>query len=58
MTGVQTCALPICTGDYNGDGTSDILLQNGNTIVEWNIQNGLYQSGHTVGTVGCGFVVR
>ena len=34
------------TGDYNGDGTSDVLLQNGGTVVDWIMKNGQYQSGN------------
>ena len=33
------------TGDFTGNGVSDVLLQNGGTVVEWLMNNGVYQSG-------------
>jgi hypothetical protein len=38
------------TGDYNGDGTSDILLQKGGTVVDWIIKDGQYASGNVLAT--------
>ena len=35
-------------GDYNGDGTSDVLLQNGGTVVAWIMKNGVFQSGNVI----------
>jgi serralysin len=39
------------TGDFNGDGTADVLLKNNTTgdIVDWMMQNGGYSSGSFVG---------
>jgi hypothetical protein len=38
------------TGDFNGDGTTDILLQNGGgTLAEWNMQNGAVNGVHFPG---------
>ena len=45
------------TGDYNGDGTSDVLLQNGGTVVDWIMKNGQYSSGNVVTTGATGFTV-
>jgi hypothetical protein len=45
------------TGDYNGDGASDILLQNGGTIVDWIMKNGQYQSGNVITTGATGYTV-
>jgi hypothetical protein len=44
------------TGDFNGDGTSDILLYNStNTQVgEWLMQNGQLAQGQGFGTLGAG----
>jgi probable HAF family extracellular repeat protein len=44
------------TGDFNGDGTSDILLHNStNTQVgEWLMQNGQLAQGQGFGTLGAG----
>jgi hypothetical protein len=38
------------TGDYNGDGTSDILLQNGSSVTDWLINNGSFTSSNAVTT--------
>ena len=43
--------------DFNGDGTSDVLLQLGGTVVDWTIKNGAYQSGNTLTTGATGFTV-
>jgi hypothetical protein len=38
-------------GDYNADGTSDLLLQNGvGDVVNWIVRNGQYASGNVVMT--------
>lgn len=38
------------TGDFNGDGTSDITLQGGGTVVDWIISNGHYAGGNVITT--------
>jgi glycerophosphoryl diester phosphodiesterase len=45
------------TGDFTGTGTSDVLLQNGGTIVDWIMQNGHYQSGNVLTTAAAGWTV-
>ena len=38
------------TGDFNGDGTADILLENGNgDLIDWIMQNGAYADCNPVG---------
>lgn len=36
------------TGDFDGDGTTDILLQNSDTVVEWLMEDGDYREGRVV----------
>jgi hypothetical protein len=37
------------TGDFNGDGTSDILLENASgQLAEWTMQNGLAAGGGVI----------
>ena len=38
--------------DFDGDGTSDVVLQNSSIIVDWIIQNGQYTTANVVITVG------
>jgi hypothetical protein len=45
------------TGDYNGDGTSDILLQNGGTVVDWIMKNGQVTGGNLLTTAVSGWHV-
>ena len=45
------------TSAYNGDGTSDVLLQNGGTVVDWIMKNGVYQSGNVITNGAAGFQV-
>ena len=40
----------IGTGDFNGDGTSDILLQSGSSIVDWMVQNNVAVAGNLLGS--------
>jgi hypothetical protein len=38
------------TGDYNGDGTSDILIQNAaGNLADWTIKNGVGSGSATIG---------
>ena len=43
--------------DANGEGTSDLMLQSGGTVVQWLMQNGTYQSGSVITTGATGFNV-
>jgi uncharacterized protein YukJ len=45
------------TGDFTGNGTDDILLQNGGTVAEWIMNNGAYQSGRILTTNATGWKV-
>src|SRR5262249_24475624 len=38
------------SGDFNGDGTSDILWQNGSTLAIWTVQNGAFSQSAVVNT--------
>ena len=44
-------------GDFNADGTADVLLQSGGTVVDWIMKNGQYQSGNVLTTGATGFTV-
>ena len=47
------------TGDYNGDGTSDLILQNtGGKVVDWIMLAGQYSTGHVISTNDMAFFVR
>ena len=38
------------TGDFSGNGTSDILLANGGgNVIDWMLQNGVYKSWNDIG---------
>ena len=38
------------TGDFNGDGTSDVLLQDGNGyLVDWSLNNGVVSASYGIG---------
>src|SRR3984885_9580360 len=41
--------------DFTGDGTSDVSLQNGGTVVDWLMKNGAYQSGHVLSSAAAGW---
>jgi hypothetical protein len=38
--------------DLNGNGTSDMLLQSGGTVIDWIVQNGAAVAGNVVGGAG------
>jgi hypothetical protein len=39
-------------GDYTGDGTADVLFQQGPSVVGWQVQNGQVQSLLNLGNAG------
>jgi V8-like Glu-specific endopeptidase len=50
-------ATPTAFSDFNDDGTSDVLLQSGGTVVDWIIKNGAYQSGNVLTNGAAGWTV-
>jgi uncharacterized protein YukJ len=48
---------PRAPSDFTGNGTSDVLLQNGGTVVDWLMNNGVYQSGNVLTTAATGWDV-
>jgi hypothetical protein len=43
----------VAAGDYNGDGTSDILLQNASgNVIDWIMKNGQFSAWNEVGSAG------
>jgi hypothetical protein len=48
---------PKAPSDFTGNGTSDVLLQNGGTVVDWLMNNGVYQSGNVLTTAATGWDV-
>ncbi len=46
------------TGDFNGDGTTDLLLENGSgNLIDWILQNGQFAGWNQIGgTSGYGVV--
>ena len=54
----KTVALrEVARGDFNGEGTSDLVLQSGGTVVDWIMQNGAYQTGNVLTTGASGYTV-
>jgi hypothetical protein len=56
----QTIAETIATtalNDFIGNGISDVLLQNGGTVVDWLMRNGQYLSGNILTTGASGWSV-
>jgi hypothetical protein len=43
--------------DRQRDGTSDVLIQNGGTVVDWIMKNGAHRSGNLLTTGATGFTV-
>ncbi len=48
----ETSWKTVGAGDFAGNGTSDVLLQNGGTVVDWLMSNGVYQSGNVLSAGG------
>ena len=44
-------------GDFTGNGTDDVLLQNGGAIADWIMQNGQYETGNVLTTAAAGWTV-
>ena len=62
--GIDTQAIAVsvrnvveAAADFNGDGTSDVILQSGGTVVDWIEKNGLYSTGNLLTTGATGFTV-
>lgn len=43
--------------DFNGDGTNDIVLQNGGAVVTWTMADGHYQSGRLITDGATGYAI-
>jgi hypothetical protein len=56
-TNIQIINTQVTKTDVNNDGTSDAILQNGGTVVDWIMQNGLYSTGNVLTTGATGFSV-
>ena len=40
------------SGDFNGDGTTDLLLENGSgNLINWTLENGYYSSWNEIGYI-------
>jgi uncharacterized repeat protein (TIGR03803 family) len=48
---------PVTPDDFLGNGTSDVLLQNGGTVADWIMQNGQYETGNILSTAAAGWNV-
>jgi uncharacterized protein YukJ len=55
LTGVSDVRTP--SSDFNADGTSDVLLQNGGTVVDWIMANGTYQNGNVITNGASGYTI-
>jgi ELWxxDGT repeat protein len=53
LAGISTHA----ASDFTGNGVSDVLLQNGGSVVNWIINNGVYQSGNVLTNTATGWNV-
>jgi V8-like Glu-specific endopeptidase len=45
------------TGDFTGNGTDDVLLQNGGSVVNWIMHNGQFEIGNALTTAAAGWNV-
>jgi ELWxxDGT repeat protein len=43
--------------DFTGNGVSDVLLQNGGTVVDWIMANGAYQNGNVITNGASGYTI-
>jgi hypothetical protein len=48
LTNAATGWQVVGTGDYTGNGISDVLLQSGGTVVDWIMKNGQVQTGNVI----------
>jgi uncharacterized protein YukJ len=48
-------SVPPVKSDFNNDRTSDVLLQNGGTVVDWTMQNSLYSTGNVLTAEATGY---
>jgi hypothetical protein len=57
-TSTPTALQHYSPNDFNGDGTSDVLLRNSNgAVVDWIMNNGLFKSGNVVTNGAAGYNV-
>jgi hypothetical protein len=61
LTSAASSAFPVTVKppamDFTGDGTSDVLLQNGSTVVDWIMNNGQYQTANVIANGATGWQV-
>jgi hypothetical protein len=46
---------PLARNDFDGNDVSDVVLQNGGTVVDWIMKNGVYSTGNVLTTGATGF---